>query len=182
MSKTKKLTTSAVLTALAAVLMLVSKLIPAPWMQGGSITLASMVPIIAVSITVGVKWGLLSGFVFSLIQMMTGFYPPPTQTFLNFVLVIMLDYVLAFGVLGLAGFFTQIMGNKKWAVPVSGIIVTALRYLCHILSGLLIWNVYAENQTVLAYSVTYNGSYMIPEIIITAIVLALATPKLKIKK
>lgn len=174
MSKTKKITLSAIMVALATVLVILSKIIPAPWLQGGSITLASMVPIIVASILLDTKWGLACGVVFSLIQMMTGFYPPPTQTFLYFVLVVLLDYVLAFGVLGLSGFFYRIMNKKIWAIPVSGIITTTLRYICHILSGILIWGVYAEEgQTVFAYSLIYNGSYMIPEIIITGIVLAL---------
>ncbi len=174
MTKTKKLTLSAIMVALSTVLVIISKLIPAPWMQGGSITLASMVPIIAASIVIDLKWGLLTGIVFSIIQMMTGFYPPPTQDFLSFFLVIMLDYILAFGVLGLAGLFYRLMNKKVWAIPVSGVIVTFLRYVCHIISGILIWGVYAEEgQGVLAYSVTYNGSYMIPEIIITGVVLAI---------
>ncbi len=180
MTQTKKLTLSAILTALSFVLMMISKVLPAPWLQGGSVTLASMVPIIVISVYLGTKWGLISGFVYSLLQMMTGFYPPPTQTFLYFALVVLLDYVFAFSVLGLAGLFVKLMKNKVWAIPVSGVIVTSIRYLCHILSGLLIWGVYApEGQTVLAYAVLYNGSYMIPEIIITGVVLGLFAPKLK---
>ena len=174
MSKTKKITLSAVMVALSVVLVILSKLIPAPWMQGGSITLASMVPIIVASILLDTKWGIACGVVFSLIQMMTGFYPPPTQTFLYFTLVVLLDYVFAFGVLGLSGFLYRLMKKKIWAIPLAGVITTTLRYVCHILSGILIWGVYAEEgQTVLAYSLVYNGSYMIPEIIITGIVLAL---------
>ena len=171
MSKTKKLTLSAMLVALSTVLMLLSKLIPAPWLQGGSVTLASMTPIIAISLILGFKWGLVSAFVFSLIQMMTGFYPPPTQDFISFLLVIMLDYVIAFSVLGLSGVFHSMFKKKLWAIPICGFIVCMLRYLCHILSGILIWHVYAGEQTVLAYSLTYNGSYMIPEAIITTVAL-----------
>lgn len=174
MSKTKKITLSALMVALSVVLVLISKLIPAPWMQGGSITFASMVPVIAASIMLDTKWGIACGVVFSLIQMMTGFNPPPTQTFFYFVLVILLDYVAAFGVLGLAGTFYRLMKKKTWAIPVGGIIVTMLRYVCHIVSGVLIWGVYAEEgQSVLGYSLIYNGSYMIPEIVITGIVLAI---------
>lgn len=114
MTKTKKLTLSAILTALAFVLVLASKLLPAPWTQGGYITLASMVPVIMVSIIVGTKWGLVSGFVFSLIQLMTDFYLPPATTALTFFGVIMLDYVIAFTVLGLAGFFVKLMGNSPF--------------------------------------------------------------------
>ncbi len=177
MSKTKKLTLCAVMVALSTVLAFVSKVIPAPWLQGGSITLASMVPIIVASVVIDYKWGLLASLVYSLIQMMTGFYPPPTQTVLNFILVVFLDYVAAFGVLGIAGVFYKMAGSKKWAMPLSAAIVTSLRYLCHILSGILIWGVYAEEgQSVLAYSLIYNGSYMIPEIIISTIVISALVP------
>ncbi len=174
MNTTKKITTSALLIALATVLMWVSKLIPAPWMQGGSVTLASMVPIVLIGILLGSKWGLCGAAAYAVIQMLFGFYPPPTQTFINFVLVILLDYIIAFGGLGLSGFFYKITGKKSFSAPLSAFIVTTLRYICHILSGILIWGVYAEEgQTVLAYSLIYNGSYMIPEIIITTVVTAL---------
>lgn len=174
MSSTKKITFSALMVALSTVLMFVSKLLPAPWLQGGSVTIASMVPIIAASVILGGKWGILSALVYSVLQMMTGFYPPPTQTFLSFVLVVLLDYVLAYGVLGLAGYIYSMLGKKAYAVPVSAFVVTTLRYVCHILSGLLIWGVYApEGQTVLMYSLIYNGTYMVPEIIISTITAAL---------
>ena len=174
MNTTKKITTSALLIALATVLMWVSKLIPAPWMQGGSVTLASMVPIVMVGIMFGTKWGLCSSLAYAVIQMLFGFYPPPTQTFINFVLVILLDYIIAFGGLGLSGFFYKLSGKKAFSAPISAFIVTTLRYICHILSGILIWGVYAEEgQTVLAYSLIYNGTYMIPEIIITTVVAGL---------
>lgn len=178
--KTKKLTTSAIMVALAAVLMFVSKVIPAPWLQGGSITLASMVPIIAVSLIYGSKWGLISGFVYSLIQLISGFYPPPTQNFLSFTLVVLLDYIIAFSVLGISHFFYKLTGSKKISIPISGMITVFIRYVCHILSGILIWGVYApKGQTVLLYSLTYNGSYMIPEIIITGVVLYLISDFIK---
>ena len=183
MTKTKKLTLCAIMVAFATVLAMVSKIIPAPWLQGGSVTFASMVPIIAVSIIIDCRWGALTAVTYALIQMLTGFYPPPTQNFLNFFLVIFLDYILAFGVLGTAGFFYKLFGKKNFAIAVSGAIVTFLRYVCHILSGLLIWGVYApEGQSVWAYSVIYNGTYMVPEIIITVICLTVITPFLSKSK
>ena len=173
MNTTKKITASALLVSLATVLMWVSKLIPAPWLQGGSVTLASMVPIIAVGIMFGTKWGLCSSIAYAVLQMMFGFYPPPTRTFLYFALVVLLDYVFAFGVLGLSGFFYKLSGKKKFSAPLSAFIVTSLRYVCHIISGILIWGVFAkEGQTALMYSLFYNGSYMIPEIIISTVVTA----------
>lgn len=89
-------------------------------MQGGSITFASMVPIIIVSLMFDVKWGLLSAVVYAIIQIMMGFYPPPTQTFGYFVLVVLLDYVFAFGVLGLAAPFYKLFRKKTWAIPAAG--------------------------------------------------------------
>lgn len=174
MNTTRKLTASALMVALATVLMWVSKLIPAPWLQGGSVTLASMVPIIAASILFGTKWGLCTSFSFALIQMMSGFYPPPTQTFLNFALVVILDYIAAYGVLGLAGAFHKSFKNLPFSEGLSALVVTLLRYICHILSGILIWGVYAaEGQSVLIYSIIYNGSYMLPEIIISTVITSL---------
>ena len=173
MNTTKKLTTSALLVALATVLMWVSKLIPAPWLQGGSVTIASMVPIIAVGIMFGTKWGLCSSLAYAILQMMFGFYPPPTQTFLNFVLVILLDYIIAFGGLGLSGIVFNSSGKKAFSAGLSAFAVTLLRYVCHIVSGVLIWGVYAEGESVLIYSLVYNGTYMIPEIIISTVVTTL---------
>ena len=123
---TRKITTSAVMIALATVLNFVSKIIPAPWMQGGAITIASMVPIIVISLLFGTKWGIGSAFVYSLIQMLTGFYPPPIPTFGYFLLVILLDYVFAFGVLGLSSSFYNIFKRKIWAIPLSGAIDSRL--------------------------------------------------------
>ncbi len=171
MTTTKKMTTSALMVALATVLMWVSKLLPAPWLQGGSITLASMVPIIITGILFGTKWGLLSALSYALIQMMFGFYPPPTPNLLSFFAVIFLDYILAFGVLGLSGIFQKAKKQSSISSALGAFLVTTLRYLCHIVSGILIWGVYAEEgQSVLAYSILYNGSYMIPEIILSTVV------------
>ena len=71
--------------------------------NGGSITLLSMLPFILVSYRHGTKWGLFTGFVNSLLQMLLGFYAPPAPGLLPLVGMILLDYVLAFTLLGLAG-------------------------------------------------------------------------------
>ncbi len=179
MTKTKKITLSAVFIAIAFVLIVISKQLPAPWTQGGYITIASMVPIIMVSLILGTKWGIAAGFVFSLIQLLTDFMMPPATTIVSFIGVILLDYIIAFTILGLANLFVKLMGNKTWAIPLSGTIVTGLRYVMHVLSGLLIWGAFAETNNVLIYALIYNGSYMIPEMIITTVVLAILTPKIK---
>ena len=128
------------------------------------------------------KWGICTSVSFAILQMMFGFYPPPTQTLLYFALVVLIDYIFAFGVLGLSGVFYSLLGKKPYAIPISAFIVTTLRYICHIMSGILIWGVYAEEgQSIFAYSLIYNGTYMIPEIIISTITIALITPKIKNK-
>ena len=95
MSKTKKITICAMMVALATVLAWISNALPFKWLQGGSITLASMVPIIVASVITGPKWGLLSSVVYALIQMlMGGVAAPPVQDFFSYLLVIMLDYII----------------------------------------------------------------------------------------
>ncbi len=174
MKRTKKLTTCALLIATSIILALISKLIPSPFLQGGSVTFASAVPIIMASILFGLKWGLATSVSYAFLQLISGFYPPPTQNLLSFFLVVMLDYIIAFGVYGIACLFYK--KDKPVTISLCGFIVTTLRFICHILSGVLIWGVYAEEgQSVFSYSLIYNGSYMVPEIIITTVTLWILT-------
>lgn len=171
MKKTKKLTLSAIMVALATVLSFISVYRLA---NGGSVTLASMVPIIVVSYLYDAKWSVITSLVYAVIQMMIGFYPPPTNDVISYFLVVMLDYVIAFGCLGLAGIFFKMFGKGKVAVAISGAIVVFMRFICHFLSGIIIWGVWApEGQSVYLYSFFYNGSYMGLELIITVVVLTL---------
>ena len=93
--------------------------------NGGSITLFSMVPFILVSFRHGVKWGLFTGFVNSLLQMLLGFYAPPAPGLLPLVGMILLDYVLAFSFLGLACVFAKPFKNKLVGVAVGSAAVCA---------------------------------------------------------
>ncbi|MEG1011086.1 MAG: energy-coupled thiamine transporter ThiT, partial [Ruthenibacterium sp.] len=154
---------------------------------GGSITLLSMLPFILVSLRHGVKWGLATGFVNSLLQMLLGFYAPPTGTVWAFVGMILLDYVLAFTVLGLAGWFVPFFKNKTAGIAVGTAAVCFLRFLCSFFSGMLIWSSYqsyyewAAGLPVALYSLLYNGSYMLPELVLTtlgAVLLYKAAPQL----
>lgn len=168
---TKKLTTSAVMIALGSVLSILA-VFQLP--NGGSVTIASMVPVLLIALMYDTKWAIFTSITYSLLQMVLRFSPPPAQDFLSFVLVVLLDYVIAFGVLGLAGVFYRMMGQKRYAIPLSGAIVIALRFMCHFLSGILIWRVYApEGQNPAYYSLVYNGSYLLAELGITIVVLVL---------
>jgi len=81
---------------------------------------------------------------------------------------------LAFSVIGLAGTFYKMFGKKPWSIPAACAVVVTMRFLCHFISGILIWGVYAEKgQSVAVYSLVYNGLYMLPELIITTTAAAL---------
>ena len=71
--------------------------------------------------------------------------------------------------MGLAGIFRNKIKNEPLSLAVGSVFASILRYLCHFISGVTIWQAYADEKGVLLYSLTYNGSYMIPEMIITAI-------------
>ena len=139
--------------------------------QGGAVTCASMVPLILVSYRHGLKWGIGTAFTHSLLQMILRFDAPPANTFWAFLAVILLDYVLAFTVLGTAAFFGKPFKSRAVSVAVGSVAACVLRFLCSFASGILIWSDYApKDMPVWFYSFTYNGSYMLVETIITAVV------------
>lgn len=197
-SKIRILTESAIMIALATVLSMF-KIWEAPY--GGSVTVLSMAPIIILSLRRGVKAGLLAGFAHSLIQLLLGHnnvaWIPDAG---GIVVCILTDYILPFTVLGLAGCFRKVKftGNDTTNLVIATILgtllVTLLRYLCHIVSGAVIWYAldlewYADDPEHIVhkygawlFSVIYNGGYMIPEIITTTVatpLLAVAVSKVK---
>lgn len=114
-SKTRTLVECALMIALGTVLANI-KIYELP--NGGSITLFSMLPFIMISFRHGVKWGLFTGFVNSLLQMLLGFYAPPAPGILPLVGMILLDYVLAFTLLGLASAIASRLPTS-WSVSAS---------------------------------------------------------------
>ena len=171
--RTRILVEGAVMLALATALSYI-RIYKLPW--GGSITLFSMLPIVLFSIRRGLKVGLAVSFLFSLIQFFQGIGDGLFGWGLTpFMLIacILLDYIIAFTVLGLGGLFRK----KKTAGWIGGIVIAiALRFVMHFLSGVVIWESFGElwegfstDSTVL-YSLLYNGSYMLPELVITTVV------------
>ena len=178
---------------------------------GGGFTIASMLPIIVIAYMYGTKWGLLTAFVYSIMQMLLGFntvsaffLPGDSQmVWYRAVIVCLIDYVIAYTVLGLGGIFRKKFGTRK-ALVCGSIVAISLRYLAHIISGAIFFGTWAEwfftqdgfpawGQKILdtfsddslatVYSIIYNGTYMIPEIIITAIVACLIVriPQIKMR-
>ena len=164
-SKTRTLVECALMIAIGTVLAQI-KVFEMP--NGGSVTLLSMLPFVLVSFRHGVKWGLFTGFVNSLLQMLLGFYAPPSNTVWALIGMILLDYVLAFSCLGLACVFAKPFKNKLAGVAVGTVVVCFLRFLCSYLSTVFVWfSTAPADMPVWLFGITYNGAYMLPELILT---------------
>lgn len=148
---------------------------------GGSITLCSMLPVMVFAYRSGTKWGLGAGFTFSVLQLLFGLDALKGVSGATVVGSVLLDYLLAFTVLGLAGIFRGKIKNDPAAFTLGCFAAGMLRYVCSFLSGWILWGEYADvnfspmlagmsgQQLACCYSLVYNGSYMIPEIIVTCI-------------
>lgn len=145
MEKTKTSTTiveCAILIAMAFALSFI-KIIDMPY--GGSVTAASMVPIIVAGYRHGLKWGLLTGFTYSILQLL----------------------------MGLVGIFKK-NKNQTPVLVIGAAVVCVLRYICHVITGCTVWaGVSIPTADGMAYSLVYNAAYMIPETVVTVYVIAL---------
>ncbi|MBP3543186.1 MAG: energy-coupled thiamine transporter ThiT [Lachnospiraceae bacterium] len=158
---TKQLVFSAVAMALAIVTSMI-KVFELP--MGGSVTLFSMLFIVLIGYWYGPKAGLMTGFAYGLLQFVLDpvFYSVPQM---------IVDYPLAFGALGLSGFFS----NKKYGLQIGYVVGIFGRFVFAFLSGLLFFAAYAEGSGMSApiYSICYNGSYIATEGIITLVILCI---------
>ena len=213
-SKTRKITESAMLIAVAVILELISKMFIPELPFGGQITLCSMLPVVLISYRHGVKWGLVSGLAYACVEMalgaktvmaafQPGYFGEGTLLF-NALLMCLMDYVLAFTVLGLGGVFRNRIENKGLSLALGALVALACRYICHIVSGYILFSDYAEwfftqegfpawganlvaslspQGLAWVYSAVYNGTYMIPEMITTCLcaILLSRVPKVVVK-
>lgn len=163
---TLMLTESAVMIALAFILSFL-KVVDMPY--GGSVTAFSMLPIIIIAFRYGTGWGLASGFAFSLLQMLMGLSSLSYATSaVAAVAIILLDYIVAFTVLGLGGVFRTAVKDQGNAMALGALLTCVLRYICHVISGCTVWaGVSIPTSDGLLYSLGYNATYMIPETLIT---------------
>ena len=204
--KTQRLTTSAIMIAVATVLAVVCEMIPflnLPF--GGGFTVASMLPIVLVAYMYGIGWGFFTAFTYSCIQVLISLimgktvlalFTPSSDEYMGSIwiaiAIILIDYVLAYTVLGSGGIFRKVVKNKTAALVLGVVLALSLRYLCHIVSGYIFYGAWAEwffsqegfyaigekilgwlgghpKVLSLVYSVFYNGLFMLPEIVITSI-------------
>ena len=186
-NNTKKLAACAVMVALGAVLSMI-KVLQMPF--GGSITLLSMLPCAMISIMYGLKWGFAASFVESVVQLAFGITMDGIlgwgMTPSALIGTILLDHIVAYTVIGIAGIF-----RKKGYVGIccGTALAVALRFVCHFISGAIIFANFDEFVAFGAswvghpwlYSFCYNGTYMLPELIFTVIaaVILFRLPQMK---
>ena len=210
-NKTKRLTESAMLLSVAIVLELCSKMFIPELPFGGQITLASMLPVVLISYRHGVKWGLVSGVAYAMIEMaigagtvtaafQPGYFGDGVMLF-NAFLMCLLDYLVAYTMLGLGGIFRDRIENRGKALALGALVALSARYVSHILSGYILFSGWAEwfftqegfpawganlvgalsgEMLGLVYSIVYNGMYMIPEIVLTSVAAVLIARNSKI--
>ena len=137
--------------------------------QGGSVTAGEMIPIIIFALRHGSLPGIIVGALYGLVQMLFGgsiFHP----------IQAILDYPVAFGVLGLAGLFSSEFEKTKKILPVikGASLGIVLRMIAHTLTGAIFFASYApEGQNPWAYSIIYNASYLVVEFATTIVIIYL---------
>lgn len=157
---TKQLVYSAVAIALAVVCSMI-KLFEMP--MGGSVTMLSMLFIVLIAYWYGAYAGIMTAVAYGLVQFVMEpiFYSIPQM---------LLDYPLAFGALGLAGFFS----NKKWGLQIGYVVGVLGRFVFSTISGVVFFASYApEGMHPLVYSSGYQASYLLPEAIVTLIIISI---------
>ena len=199
-TKTRRLTESAMLLAVAIVLELVSKMFIPELPFGGQVTLVSMLPVVLISYRHGVKWGLVAGVGYALLEMalgaktvaaafQPGYFGDGTMI-VNALIMCLLDYLVAFTVLGLGGLLRDRIRSAGAGLAVGAVVALGARYVAHIASGYILFSGWAEwfftqegfpawgaslvealspEMLGLVYSVVYNGMYMVPELLLTAV-------------
>lgn len=155
--KIQRLTTSAVMLALATVLALVCEMIPflnLPF--GGGFTVASMLPIVLVSYMYGIKWGFFTSSVYAVIQVLMSLimgktvlalFTPASEDYMGLgaaFAIIFIDYILAYAALGIGGIFRNVFKKKVVALILGVLVALSIRYACHIVSGYIFYGAWAE--------------------------------------
>ncbi len=155
---TTKILTHVALAVTLAIILNMFVLFKMP--QGGSVTLASMVPIFFIAFIYGPNIGVMTGLIFGILNLILGGYVVhPVQ--------VLLDYPVPFMLLGLAGYFPKHMNMGM-------VMATLMRFASHVISGFVFFAEYApEGQNPLIYSMIYNGSFLVVDMIIAIIIMNL---------
>ena len=131
--------------------------------MGGSITLMSMLFICLIGYWFGPKYGLLAGAAYGLLQFIV-------DPYMLTIPQVILDYPLAFGALGLSGFFS----NRKYGLQIGYFAGVLGRFLCSTLSGVIFFASFApKGMNPWAYSAMYQGGYLGAEAVITLVIISI---------
>jgi len=169
-TKLRMLVEGAMMIALAYILSLI-KIWEMP--SGGSVTAGSMLPILIYAFRWGGAQGVFVGMVSGLIQFILG---PKWSVH---IISILFDYIFAFGALGVVGFLAK--KNASLIRAVIGIVIgIGLRFVCSVISGVVVFASYAPaGQSPLVYSMGYNASYLVPELVISVFIFVFLYKPLK---
>ena len=135
--------------------------------NGGSVSAGSMIPIMLFAIRWGIVPGMTVGAIYGVLDfLLKPYFFHPVQ--------VLLDYPIAYGLLGLAG-VAYILNNKNGNSYISlslGVTLAVVgRLIAHVLSGVVFFSEYAGSQNAWLYSIIYNATYLIPELIISLVIL-----------
>lgn len=157
----KKLIYSSVAIALSLVTSYI-KLWDMP--MGGSVTLMSMFFVTLIGYWYGLKWGVMTAVAYGVLQLVIDPYVISLPQ-------LFLDYIFAFGALGLSGLFK----NAKHGLYKGYIVSVFCRFVCSFISGVVYFGAGAVDfgLSVPVYSLLYNGGYILPELVLTLIIVAL---------
>lgn len=164
-TQTKRLIEAALMVSLATVLS-IFKIVEMPY--GGSVTLASMLPIVVLSYRCGIGWGVGSAACYAVIQQLLGLKNLSYfTTWQSVIAVIALDYLLPFVIIGVAGIFRPIIKRQASAIAVGSFAACLIRYISHVIGGATVWaGLSIPDAAAFWYSVGYNATYMLPETVI----------------
>lgn len=169
MKETKVLTEVAVLLSLAVVIevifMGISAFLPVRiWVYGGMISV-SMLPLFIISYRNGLKMGIYAGVAFGLLNFLL------TPFFLHWA-QFLLDYSVAFGLVGLGYIGVKIFGKNSKGFSAMVIIGVLLRFIAHYISGVIFFESVMPSSfdNIYLYSLLYNMSYLLPSMILIIIV------------
>jgi len=166
--KLRMMTEGGIMVALAFILSFI-KVVDMPF--GGSITACSMVPIILIAYRYAKKisWGILIAFLYSMLQLLMDFGAMRKSVdWKSLIAILVLDYLIAFTVLGFGGIFKKSFKNQWSGLMAGAALGCTLRFICHTISGCTVWaGVSVPTADGLWYSILYNAAYMIPETLLT---------------
>lgn len=156
---TKKIATIASLVAMAVILEIICDAIPflnVSWLEGGGISLACL-PLVLLAYRYGVRYGILGGLIYGVFNLLTG---GKIYHWLSPIL----DYILAFGVVGIAGLFKNALKGNYLSFILGFVVFFTIRAILHVISGMVCFEV------PLWGSITYNSPYVLVSMIVCIIV------------